>query len=186
MRPGSVGPSTPGRSSPSFPQRGLGCSIWDVEGNEYLDMMSGQLCVSVGHSHPRLLDAVTRQSALLMQTGSSFTTPQEVDLSKRLSELTPGDLQKPLLRLHGLRLRGDRHPNSTLRHGASGANIPIRKLSRPLTCRMERHGPRLPSGPPRIRPWPAWRHISPHTQTPTAAASVHGRTDALWFASTIP
>ena len=80
---------------PIVPARGLGCSLWDVEGKEYLDMMSGQLCVSVGHSHPRLLDAVTRQSALLMQTGSSFTTPQEVALSKRLSELTPGDLQKP-------------------------------------------------------------------------------------------
>ena len=30
-----------------------------------------------------------------MQTGSSFTTPQEVELSRRLTELTPGDLQKP-------------------------------------------------------------------------------------------
>ena len=58
-------------------------------------MMAGQLCVSVGHSHPRLLDAVNRQAALLMQTGSSFTTPQEVELSQRLTELTPGDLQKP-------------------------------------------------------------------------------------------
>ena len=80
---------------PIVPERGLGCSLWDVEGNEFLDMMSGQLCVSVGHSHPRLLDAVSRQSALLMQTGSSFTTPQEVELSRRLTELTPGDLQKP-------------------------------------------------------------------------------------------
>ncbi len=80
---------------PIVPARGLGCSLWDVEGNEFLDMMSGQLCVSVGHSHPRLLDAVSRQSALLMQTGSSFTTPQEVELSRRLTELTPGDLQKP-------------------------------------------------------------------------------------------
>ena len=80
---------------PIVPERGLGCTLWDVEGNEYLDMMSGQLCVSVGHSHPRLLDAVSRQAALLMQTGSSFTTPQEVALSKRLTELTPGDLQKP-------------------------------------------------------------------------------------------
>ena len=31
-------------------QRGEGCHVWDVEGKEYLDLMSGQPCVSVGHS----------------------------------------------------------------------------------------------------------------------------------------
>jgi len=80
---------------PMVPERGKGCTIWDVEGNSYLDLMSGQLCVSVGQGHPNLLEAVATQSQLLMQTGSSFVNPQEVTLSKKLAELTPGDLQKP-------------------------------------------------------------------------------------------
>ena len=75
-------------------QRGEGCRVWDVEGKEYLDLMSGQLCVSVGHSHPTLVEAVARQSAQIMQTGMPFTTPQEVSLAQKIAELAPGDLQK--------------------------------------------------------------------------------------------
>lgn len=75
-------------------ERGEGCRLWDVEGKEYIDLMSGQLCVSVGHSHPELLDAIQVQAGQLMQTGSPFTTPQEISLAKRLAEITPGDLYK--------------------------------------------------------------------------------------------
>ena len=75
-------------------ERGEGCRVWDVEGNEYLDMMSGQICVSIGHSHPELLEAISEQTSRLMQTGTTFITPQEVKLAKKMAEVTPGDLHK--------------------------------------------------------------------------------------------
>ena len=149
---------------PIVPARGLGCSLWDVEGNEFLDMMSGQLCVSVGHSHPRLLDAVSRQSALLMQTGSSFTTPQEVELSRRLTKLTPGDLQKPFYGCTGsdsvetairiARFATGRHEMVALSESYHGLSLGSWSVT----------GQRVPSGPPRIRTGNARCHLHPHPQ----------------------
>jgi 4-aminobutyrate aminotransferase-like enzyme len=75
-------------------ERGQGCLLWDVEGKEYIDLMSGQICVSIGHSHPDLLQAIAEQTARLMQTGLPFTTPQEIALSQKMADITPGDLQK--------------------------------------------------------------------------------------------
>ena len=75
-------------------ERGEGCLVWDVEGNEYIDLMAGQICVSIGHSHPELLEVIADQAGRLMQTGLIFTTPQEISLAKKMSEITPGDLHK--------------------------------------------------------------------------------------------
>ncbi len=75
-------------------ERGEGCLVWDVEGNEYIDLMSGQICVSAGHSHPELVKAIAAQASRIMQTGYTFTTPEEIKLAKRLADLTPGDLDK--------------------------------------------------------------------------------------------
>src|SRR5688572_5203777 len=61
-------------------ERGEGCWLWDVDGKRYLDMMAGQLCVAVGHSHPDLVKAVQAQAQRLMQTGSPFVTPEEAGL----------------------------------------------------------------------------------------------------------
>ena len=75
-------------------ERGEGCLVWDVEGNEYIDLMSGQICVSAGHSHPELMKAITAQASRIMQTGYIFTTPEEIKLAKKLADITPGDLDK--------------------------------------------------------------------------------------------
>jgi 4-aminobutyrate aminotransferase-like enzyme len=75
-------------------ERGEGCWLWDVEGKRYLDMMAGQLCVAVGHSHPDLVKAVQTQAQRLMQTGSPFVTPEEAGLSRKLAELATGNLSK--------------------------------------------------------------------------------------------
>ena len=75
-------------------ERGKGCWLWDVEGKKYLDFMSGQLCVSVGHSNDELLEAIRIQAARLMQTGSSFATKEEATLAKVLSDISPGGPKK--------------------------------------------------------------------------------------------
>jgi len=41
--------------------KGKGCQIWDAEGNQYLDLYGGHAVISVGHSHPSYLAAITEQ-----------------------------------------------------------------------------------------------------------------------------
>ena len=41
--------------------QGKGCHVWDSEGNEYLDLYGGHAVISVGHSHPTYVKAITEQ-----------------------------------------------------------------------------------------------------------------------------
>src|SRR5712692_245981 len=58
---------------PIFMERGKGSRIWDVDGNQYVDFHNGFGVMVVGHAHPKIVDAVTRQIAL----GSHFAQPVE-------------------------------------------------------------------------------------------------------------
>jgi len=52
--------------------RGLGCRVWDMEGREYLDFLSAYSAVNQGHSHPRLIHALTTQAAALSLCSRAF------------------------------------------------------------------------------------------------------------------
>src|SRR5262245_49687834 len=41
--------------------RGSGCTLWDDDGNEYLDFLAGISVLNVGHCHPRIVEAVRDQ-----------------------------------------------------------------------------------------------------------------------------
>jgi len=41
--------------------KGLGCRVWDTQGNDYLDLYGGHAVISVGHSHPDYVKAITEQ-----------------------------------------------------------------------------------------------------------------------------
>jgi acetylornithine aminotransferase len=41
--------------------KGLGCHVWDSKGNEYLDLYGGHAVISIGHSHPAYVSAITEQ-----------------------------------------------------------------------------------------------------------------------------
>jgi 2,2-dialkylglycine decarboxylase (pyruvate) len=84
----------PMRRAPLVPERGEGLYMWDVEGNRYIDFQSGQLCVTLGHSHPDYVKALCDQAQKIMQTGSTFITPSEVLLAKKMAEIAPAPLQK--------------------------------------------------------------------------------------------
>jgi glutamate-1-semialdehyde 2,1-aminomutase len=58
---------------PVFIERGKGSRIWDVDGNEYVDFHNGFGVMVVGHAHPKIVEAVSRQVAL----GSHFAQPVE-------------------------------------------------------------------------------------------------------------
>ena len=70
--------------------RGEGARLWDADGNEYLDFLSGISVTSVGHCHPRVVDAVREQAGRLMHTSNLFYTEPAMRLARRLSESSLG------------------------------------------------------------------------------------------------
>ncbi len=65
-------------------QRGEGVWLWDVEGRRYLDMMSAYSAVSFGHSHPRLVRALTEQAGRLALTSRAYSNDRLPLLLERL------------------------------------------------------------------------------------------------------
>src|SRR5712691_2622922 len=59
---------------PVFADHGKGSRIWDVDGNEYIDFHNGFGVMVVGHAHPKIVEAVSKQIA----RGSHFAQPVEV------------------------------------------------------------------------------------------------------------
>src|SRR6516165_3620216 len=45
--------------------RGQGCTVWDVDGNSYLDLIAGIAVSALGHGHPAIVEAVSRQAGTL-------------------------------------------------------------------------------------------------------------------------
>ena len=67
--------------------RGEGCFVWDAEGNRYLDLLGGIAVNALGHAHPALVGAVTRQLETLGHVSNFFATEPQVLLAERLLSL---------------------------------------------------------------------------------------------------
>jgi taurine---2-oxoglutarate transaminase len=66
----------------------------DDAGGRWLDM-GGQLAyINVGHTHPKVVEAIQRQAATLPVIGPSFANPPATRLAEMLAEVTPGDLNR--------------------------------------------------------------------------------------------
>jgi acetylornithine/N-succinyldiaminopimelate aminotransferase len=70
--------------------RGEGTRLWDDEGNEYLDFLTGISVAQLGHGHPRVVEAVREQAGRLMHVGNLFYTEPGIRLAKRLADLSLG------------------------------------------------------------------------------------------------
>jgi glutamate-1-semialdehyde aminotransferase len=70
-----------------FLERGEGCRVWDVDGNEYVDHILGLASVTLGYGYPAVREAVARQLA----DGTIFSLPHplEVEVAERLVEVIP-------------------------------------------------------------------------------------------------
>jgi acetylornithine/N-succinyldiaminopimelate aminotransferase len=68
--------------------RGEGCYVWDSEGNKYLDFLAGIAVNSLGHAHPVLVDAVSKQVATLAHISNYFASPSQIELAERLKRLS--------------------------------------------------------------------------------------------------
>ena len=70
--------------------RGEGARLWDAEGNEYLDFLTGISVSSVGHCHPAVVRAIQEQAARLIHVGNLFYNAPMVELSARLARRSLG------------------------------------------------------------------------------------------------
>ena len=71
--------------------RGQGCRVWDDEGRDYLDLIAGIAVSSLGHAHPAIVEAVTRQVGAIAHTSNLFLHEPEVELAERLLDLIGTD-----------------------------------------------------------------------------------------------
>ncbi|MDZ7578121.1 MAG: acetylornithine transaminase [Candidatus Nanopelagicales bacterium] len=70
---------------------GQGCRVWDVDGNEYSDLIAGIAVSTLGHNHPAIVEAVTRQVSRIAHTSNLAMHEPGVLLAERLTGLLGQD-----------------------------------------------------------------------------------------------
>lgn len=64
--------------------KGQNCYVWDEEGTKYLDLYGGHAVISIGHSHPHYVEAITNQVHKLGFYSNSVINKIQVELAERL------------------------------------------------------------------------------------------------------
>ena len=77
-----------GRRLPVTFVRGEGCLLFDEEGKEYLDLVAGIAVNLLGHAHPDIARSLSGQSRTLIHTSNLYFTRPQVELARRLVELS--------------------------------------------------------------------------------------------------
>jgi len=73
-----------------------GCTLYDAEGNEFLDLAAGMFCCVLGHNHPKFVDRVVGQIKTLLHTGTQFLSSPVLEAGQKLAQIAPGPLQKAI------------------------------------------------------------------------------------------
>src|SRR5215212_1496176 len=73
---------------------GRGSWLMDKDGNRWLDAYGGHAVASTGHSHPRVVQAIAEQAGQLLFYSTAVPHVLRERLAERLSELSPGPLDK--------------------------------------------------------------------------------------------
>src|SRR5438128_4641810 len=76
------------RRQPITLVRGSGVRLFDADGREYLDLLSGIGVAALGHAHPGLARAVAEQAQTLLHTSNLFYHPYQGQLAERLANLS--------------------------------------------------------------------------------------------------
>jgi predicted acetylornithine/succinylornithine family transaminase len=82
---------------PTYPERplalvrGVGCTVWDDEGNAYLDLVGGLAVNSLGYGHPAAVQALAEQAAVLGHVSNLFYSEPMIALAERLCALSGQD-----------------------------------------------------------------------------------------------
>jgi acetylornithine/N-succinyldiaminopimelate aminotransferase len=69
-------------------QRGKGCYVYDLDGNRYLDLITGIGVNSLGHAHPRITKIVRQQAGLLLHTSNLYYHEYQGRLAQRLAQVS--------------------------------------------------------------------------------------------------
>ena len=68
------------------PVKARGCRVWDDKGTEYLDLYGGHAVISIGHSHPRYIAALTEQLNKIGFYSNSVVNPLQAELAQKLGK----------------------------------------------------------------------------------------------------
>lgn len=77
--------------------RGKGALVWDINGKEYVDFTASYGVALIGHSHPRVVEAVCKQAEQLISCHASFYNPVRTEFLQKLVSITPKGLNKAFL-----------------------------------------------------------------------------------------
>ncbi|MGB9781880.1 MAG: acetylornithine transaminase [Moorellaceae bacterium] len=66
--------------------RGAGARVWDADGREYLDFVEGLAVNSLGHCHPRVVEAIREQAGKLLHVSNLYWIEPQVELAQMLVE----------------------------------------------------------------------------------------------------
>ncbi len=80
---------------------GRGSVVRDVNGKEYLDFNSGQMCAALGHNHPRIVQALQESSETLIHSHMSMFNDREIILAARLAEIAPEGMNRSMFLTSG-------------------------------------------------------------------------------------
>jgi 4-aminobutyrate aminotransferase len=83
-----VSPSYP-RDYPFVMSHGRGADVWDVDGNRFLDFAAGIAVCSTGHSHPKVVEAITEAAQGFLHISSDYWHERQVVLGERIRDLKP-------------------------------------------------------------------------------------------------
>ena len=70
---------------------GQGSYLWDTNGKQYLDALSGIAVCSLGHAHPAVAQAISEQAHMLMHSSNIYRIPQQEELASKLCKLAKMD-----------------------------------------------------------------------------------------------
>ena len=83
-----VSPSYP-RDYPFVMSHGRGAEVWDVDGNRFLDFAAGIAVCATGHSHPKVVEAITEAAKGFLHISSDYWHERQIKLGERIRDLKP-------------------------------------------------------------------------------------------------
>ena len=87
-------------SGPIF-EKGKDSVVWDVNGKEFIDFNSGQMCSALGHNHPKIIEAIRESCETLIHASSMYFNTKEIELATQLADILPPTLSKSTFLISG-------------------------------------------------------------------------------------
>jgi len=77
--------------------QGKGALVWDINGKEYVDCMGSYGVALLGHSHPKIVEAICKQAETLISCHASLYNNKRTEFLQKLMSITPRGLNKAFL-----------------------------------------------------------------------------------------